>query len=385
MYKINPKDKFYLFRQTDHFCAAPWNLIYVDCDGAVKICVKGNEYFGNLQNNTIDEILASSRIRQIKTEILNDQISRHCAACLALENNGSNNKKYSFLRNNYNQLARDIDINYKDCDTFVLGALDLHWSSICDLKCVTCWAKQSSSIAVEQSLPVRHLPTEHALKFIDWVVTRQSTLKEIYLSGGEPTMIKYNARLLQQIHKRDDLTIRVNSNLMWDLDNAVIKEILKFPKVLFTCSADAIEKRFEYIRRGASWNKFCDRLQFLLRQSNVEVRINSVFTILNGTVITDVIDYFKNNFHIKNYTINQCGMGQDQLKCRNLPSGAKQIASTKIANALTRFGDDINLVGQLKNCFTELQHEPQCEYVSYLEHIDQLANTCWQEIFTELK
>lgn len=385
MFNINPREKFYLFRQTNHFCAAPWNLIYVDVDGSVKICVRGKEYFGNLQTNTIEEILASPKIKQIKKQILNDEISSHCINCLSLENDGSNNKKYSFLRNNYNQLARDIDINYKDTDQFVLGALDLHWSSLCDLKCVTCWAKQSSSIAVEQGLPVRHLPTEHALKFIDWVVANQHTLKEIYLSGGEPTMIKYNTRLLEQIHKRDDLLIRVNSNMMWDFDNAVIQEILKFPNVLFTCSADGIEKRFDYIRRGASWTKFQSRLKFLLEQPNVEVRINSVFSVLNGSVLTDVIDYFKHTFGVTNYTINQCDMEQDQLRCRNLPDQTKQVAVAKITDAIERYNQDINLVGQLKNCLAELERPAEYSYVEYLDSIDQLANTNWRNVFTELQ
>ena len=382
---MNPRDKFYLFRKTNNFCAAPWNLIYVDVDGSVKICVKGNDYFGNLQTNTIEEILANPKIKKIKTTILNDKTSIHCASCQAMENDGVNNKKYSFLRNNYNELARDIDINYQDTDQFVLGALDLHWSSLCDLKCVTCWAKQSSSIAVEQGLPVQHLPTEHALKFIDWVVNHQDTLKEIYLSGGEPTLIKYNARLLEQINKRDDLVIRVNSNMMWDLDNNVIKEILKFPNVLFTCSADGIGSRFDYIRRGASWIKFQDRLKFLLEHSNVSVRINSVFSVLNASTLVDLIDYFKHNFQINSHTINQCGMGHTQLKSRNLPDTIKQITREKINDAINRYSLDINLVGQLKNCLVELEYPPELSYVSYLDGIDKLEKTNWREIFTDLK
>lgn len=385
MYSINPKDKFYLFRQTNNFCSAPWNLVYVGVDGSVATCSNGKEYFGNLKHNSIEEILSNPRRREIKIEILNDAVSKNCVQCLVMENSGTSGKKYSHLRNHYNAVSRDVDINYRDPDQFVLGALDLHWSSLCDLKCVTCWARQSSSLAVEQGLPIQHLPTKDALKFIDWVVANQSTLKEIYLSGGEPTLIKYNYKLLEKINKRDDLLIRVNSNMMWDFDNPVINEILKFPNVMFTCSADAFEQRFEYIRRGANWGKFKNRLEFLLKQPNVSVRINSVFSVLNGGIFTNVIDYFKQNFNIEDFTINQCDMDQHQLRCRNLPTEVKSKAIEEITKAIHQYSHDLNLVGQLKNCIDELQRAGSESYVDYLNSIDKLANTNWKEIFKELQ
>lgn len=383
---MNPRDKYHLFRSTEHFCSAPWNLIYVGVDGDVKTCVNGHDILGNLQHNTIEEILQSQTRQEIKTEILADQVCFNCEQCVKLENSGINGKKYNFIRNHYNVVARDIDIDYRNTQAFVLGALDLHWSSLCDLKCVTCRPRSSSSIAHEQGLPVQHLPTMYAMQFIDWVVKNQSTLKEIYLSGGEPTMIKYNARLLQQIHKRSDLQIRVNSNLMWDLDNSVIAEILKFPQVLFTCSADAVDSRFEYIRRGADWQRFKSRLQFLLQQPNVSVRINSVFSVMNGAVITDVIDFFRQEFGITDFTVNQCQMGHRQLRCRNLPNTVKQEALSKINNAIAnQYSQDLNLAGQLKNCVAELQQAPSESYVPYLDGVDSIAGTNWRKTFVELQ
>ena len=386
MYSINPKDKYHLFRNTRNFCSAPWNLVFVDVDGSIKTCVNGQDYIGNLQHNSIEEIINNATRREIKKNILDDTVCNNCQQCAKLENSGVNGKNYNFIRNHYNETARDIDIDYLDVDKFVLGALDLHWSSLCDLKCVTCRPKSSSSIAIEQGLPVQHLPTQHAMKFIDWVDQNQSTLKEIYLSGGEPTMIKYNAKLLERINKRDDLLIRVNSNLMWDFDNSVIAEIVKFPRVLFTCSADAVGKRFEYIRRGADWSRFESRLEWLLSQSNVSVRINSVFSVLNGSILTDVIDYYQQRFNISDFTVNQCMMGHFQLRCRNLPEAVKQQALAKINIAIQgRYSHDLNLVGQLKNCVAELQQPSSESYVEYLDRIDHIADTDWRSIFRELQ
>jgi organic radical activating enzyme len=219
---------------------------------------------------------------------------------------------------------------------------------------------------------------------IDWIVKNQHTLQEIYLSGGEPTMIKYNLRLLEKIQKRSDLQIRVNSNLMWDQDNAVLAEILKFPNVLFTCSADAVGQKFEYIRRDAQWSKFLENLNFLNAQKNVRIRINSVFFVLSASGLVDTIDFFKQNFDIDDFTINQCEMEQTHLRARNLPEPVKKQCATSIATAIDRFSHDLNLVGQLKNCLAELDHPSTESYVGYFNRTDSLAGSDWQSTFQEL-
>ena len=152
----------------------------------------------------------------------------------------------------------------------------------------------------------------------------------MYFSGGEPTLIKYNLNLLKQLEKRDDLLIRVNSNLMWDTDNSIVKEILKFPNVMFTCSADNLDQKFEYIRRGATWERFVSNLKYLSTFSNVKLRINSVFFVLSAFDLLDTIDYFYTHFEINDFTINQCGMGHTYFRCRNLSSNFKESIKTKL-------------------------------------------------------
>ena len=228
-----------LFEQNNRFCVAPWSLLCVMPNGEVQTCIAGKTILGNLNTNTIEEILHINQASTIKQDILDAKISTNCTSCALMENKGNGQDEYQFLRQNYNDLMRDTNTDYYNKNEFMLGALDLHWSSLCDLKCITCRAYQSSSIAQEQGVPINHLSSDRANMFIDWIVKNQKFLKEIYLSGGEPTMIKYNRHLLERIEKRSDLQIRVNSNLMWSRDNLVLEEILKFPNVLFTCSADA--------------------------------------------------------------------------------------------------------------------------------------------------
>ena len=383
MFKTNPKEKFRLFKQSKNFCAVPWGLLFIKEDGEVKVCVKNSTLTGNLCSENIEEIINNPVYSELKEQFLDDIPPKSCNSCFRLENNGDGKTKYGHIRAEYNKLLAPNDVDYYNSNEFVLGALDLHWSSTCNLKCVTCYAGQSSSIAVEQGLKPRHTPTESAHKLIDWIEHNQSTLREVYLSGGEPTLIKYNLKLLQRLEKRNDLLIRVNSNMMWDQDHPIVQEILKFPNVMFTCSVDGTHERFDYIRRGANWNKCLSNIKFLQTQPNVNVRINSVFCILTAKTLVDTIDYL-HSMEISNFTINQCGMGQTHLRARNMPNKTKELVKQEILRGLKKYSNDLNLVGQLNNCLNELEQCKDEEYDDYLNNIDQLANTNWKELFGEL-
>jgi len=381
---MNPKEKFHLFKTNKNFCSAPWNLLYVDTNGAIKICVNNHGKLGNLHQSSLPELLQSPNILKIKKDMLEDKPIAGCTACHKLEKQIDSNTSYKFLRNMYNELFVDQDINYHDINQFNFSALDLHWGSVCDLKCVTCWPHQSSSLAVEQGVPITHIDSKIVADLIDIIVSNQHKLKEIYLSGGEPTLIKHNLALLSRIDKREDLQIRINSNMMWKQDNSILQEVLKFPNVLFTCSADNTKEKFDYIRRGARWEKFLENLQFLTERSNVEIRINLVFFVLSALDLIDTIDFFAENYNIKDFTINQCSMGQTHLRCRNLPEHLKPRVIENLEQAKQKYAHDVNLLGQLTNCLMELGNPKSEDFNDYFSNIDILAGTKFQLVFPEL-
>lgn len=380
---MNPKQKYQLFRQHKHFCSAPWNLLYIGVDGTVGSCSQGNK-LGHLQEHDITKIFKNKKFKSLRGEILKDKITDNCRSCLKRENTTSAGN-FKGLRNHYNNLSIHSSVDYKDVSQFKLSALDLHWSSICDLKCVTCWAKQSSSIAREQNKPVNHTPTKVANRIIEFVTANQSELKEIYLSGGEPTLIKYNLKLLKQIEKRPDLILRVNTNMQWNQDNKIVQEILKFPNVLFTCSIDGFGEKFEYIRRGANWNKTLANIKFLQEQPNVDIRANTVFFVLTAQQLHDIIDYFMEEIGSVDHTINPCGMGQYNLRCRNLPDKIKSTVRENLNKTLEKYKHNLNIAGNLTNCLLELDKEgSSTEYKKYFDHIDVLQGSNWRKLYPEL-
>jgi len=281
-------------------------------------------------------------------------------------------------------MFKHADIDYSDKRLFKLSAIDLHWSSTCNLKCITCWANQSSSIAHEEGKKVLHTPDDKADQIIDLIVSRQHHMKEIYLSGGEPTLIKHNVRLLKQLDKSIDCTFRVNTNMMFEQNNPVITELLKFKNVLITISADATGNRFEYIRRDASWPKLLRNLDYLKHHANFKIRLNSVFFVASALNLTDTQQFFHDTYDINDLTINQVQMNKTAIQCRNLLPAVKNECIEKIIKHKSKFKDNKNLVGQLDTCLTELQKDKEEDYAPFFESFRNKVDTEWREIFTEL-
>ena len=177
--------------------------------------------------------------------------------------------------------------------------------------------------------------------------------------------------------------IRVNSNLQWDLDNLILQEVLKFPNVMFTCSADGIGQKFNYIRRGGDWKKFSKNYDFLRSQENVKLRVNTVFFVLTAQELPQILDYFhdRNAF---DHTINQCGMGQNHLRSRNLPTKVKEKVRANIENLLEKYKNNLNTSGCIKNCLFELDNTKTQEYDNYLDSIDRIQGSNWRLLYPEL-
>lgn len=380
---MDHRRKFFLFKQSKNFCAVPWNHVKIDVDGDVRTCVKGTQSLGNINSQPLESILQAPVLQQIRQDLAQDLPNSNCQRCRSLDNQ-TQHGSYRYLRDMYNDLFVKSDVNYDDPTDFALTGIDLHWSSTCNLKCVTCWARQSSAIAHEMRIPILNVSTSQADQVVDWIIQNQHSVREIYLSGGEPTLIKHNLRLLQQLTPRADLLLRVNTNMTFDRHNAVVQQLLRFPSVLITASADATHDQFEYIRQGASWCQFVKNLDWLTA-THFKWRVNSVFFVASAAKLLDTQNFFRNQYGFEDFTINQCSMEQHSLMSRNLPHEIKQQIVHAFDQEINLRSTDRNLVGQLENCIQELRQESNgFDYREYFNSIDQRRGTDWRTAFPEL-
>ena len=74
---MDPRKKFWLFKQSQHFCAVPWNHFEVWSTGDIKTCSKGSS-FGNINETSIEDILNNNKIKSIKDDLLADKLNKNC-------------------------------------------------------------------------------------------------------------------------------------------------------------------------------------------------------------------------------------------------------------------------------------------------------------------
>jgi radical SAM protein with 4Fe4S-binding SPASM domain len=379
---VNPKKKFWLFKQSQHFCAVPWNHFEVWSNGDIRTCSKGLA-FGNINETSIEDILNSNEIKSIKNDLLADKLNKNCHGCHKLTTPG----EHYDLRNHYNPMFKSFDIDYENTQAFELHGIDLHWNNTCNFKCVYCNPLQSSLIAEEQKIPVSRSSTQNINKIIEMIVKNQYVMKEIYFSGGEPLLIKHNATLLAQIENKE-LPLRVNSNISVANDNnPVFDEIKKFKNVLWTVSAESTNERFNYIRNGGDWNSFINNLENIKKLGH-KIRLNSVFFIGSLATIFDNIEYFIVNHNVTDITINQLS-GHSYLRPRNAGSELKEKTLARLEKLLASglVTPQSNSYYNILRCQRELQLpvDNDTGYIKYFDQLDQLRNTNWRKVFSKVE
>tara|TARA_A100001388_G_scaffold271370_1_gene250090 strand:+ start:336 stop:1478 length:1143 start_codon:yes stop_codon:yes gene_type:complete len=378
---IDPKKKYNLFRQNKNFCVVPWTNFELYTNGDVRTCSVGGTRLGNINKTSIHDILAGDKLTNIRKNMLDNKADKNCTWCVHRTIEDDN---FSYLRDHYNSRLIDEDIDYLDTNNFDLRFIDLHWSNICNLRCVMCWPQQSSLIAKDQKVITASVDKKNIHTIIDMIKQNQKNLKEIYLSGGEPFYIPYNTLLLDQL-ENTNIPLRINTNMHWKKNNKLFKILTKkFKNVQLTMSVDALGDKFDYIRNGANWNRFISNLQYVRDNTDFEIRINSIFSVMNAIDIDKVVNFFYHDQKIKDITINILHR-PTPIDAKNYPTEKKADIIQKLENCLeTLSKEDINLINNIKNCIMQIKLPKQEDYNETLDNITKRHKTNWQEMFTDL-
>ena len=377
---MDSKKKYQLFKQNDNFCVCPWTNAQIYTNGDVKTCSVGRDILGNVNETDLDEILSKSKtIKRIRSNMLNDTPDANCVVC---QHRTIDENDFNYLKDHYNHKIIKDDVNYEDVGNFDLRFIDLHWSNICNLRCVMCHPEQSSLIAKDENFITTPVNQKNVKKIRKMIVEKQDHLKEIYLSGGEPFYIPYNFSLLEEIVNKE-VPIRVNTNMHWEKNNRVFKALLKFKNVQLTMSVDALNEKFGYIRNGADWDTFKKNLEFIRTNTNFGIRVNTIFSVINAVDICNLIKYFYEQ-NIKDITINLCTT-PSPIDAKNYPKDKKRKVIQDILDLIkTLPAEDVNLIANLKNCIDRIQLDNEQPYMDCLDQITRKHQQDWRSVFKDL-
>jgi len=249
------------------------NQICIRTTGQYRLCCVSSELDNveNIMTHDINDWLAS-KTRQTAIEMLaKNNWPDACVKCQADEHAGVSS-------------TRQKSEHYGPGITH----LDLRFSNACNLSCRMCWPGSSSSLVQEhQDFMMNNQESPWGLSsFVthNWYDDDQAiqlasipTLKEVYLTGGEPMMVKGLLKFIQALDKNIILRFNTNGTL---LNPALFEEIKKFKTVNMCFSIDGIGKVNDYIRWGSKWDDVYSNFK-LCKAAGFDVSIGPTVQVLN--------------------------------------------------------------------------------------------------------
>jgi radical SAM protein with 4Fe4S-binding SPASM domain len=295
---MNKKDFFY----KQNFCTAPWTNLYIDPVGNIQTCSVGKDCLGNINEQSVDEILYSSpKLLEIRRKMLGNEKPSNCSLCYNIE---SSNKDAYSSRLYYKKISKDTDIKtYDSIENFYLNTLDLRWKNTCQNACIYCDPILSSRW--ENELNLNSLKGDFT-KVKEFIYPKLSQIKEVYLAGGEPLIVKENVEFLTKLYEvNPHAKVRVNSNIK-NINTPVYKLTKKFKNLQYTISIDSIEKNYEYLRWPQKWSEFVKNLKIIMQEIEV-FNFNITLTAFNHQNLFKTIDYLLDcGFHQNSFIIKHC-------------------------------------------------------------------------------
>ena len=269
---------------TQIYCTAPFNGLTVREDGHVRTCCAGEISIGNLNRDSIEDLINSPTLQEIQRSLINNKAHENCLGCVELETTSG----VASIRQHYLKFYPR-----HGPDHFELKSFDLRWNNSCNLACMYCSPTFSSTWAdrlnISNASPVKNYQDD-LLKF---VLQHVDEIDEITLVGGEPMLMKQNYALIDQLP--DHSRISIITNLSYDLERLpCMPNLLRRPRnnTIWNISCENINQQFEYVRSGASWQQIETNLKFLVDNWADNVVIILVYSSFSAFDLVETMRYF---------------------------------------------------------------------------------------------
>ena len=301
------------------YCTAPFNALTIREDGQVRTCCVGDTSLGNLNQQSIDDIVNGPVLKEIQQQMLSNKSDLlNCKQCI-------DDQKHSGvapLQNHYNQF-------YTEYKNIALRFLDIRWNNACNLGCMYCSPVFSSvwqdRLEIKRSSVVKNYQDE----LLTWVLSKSHGLQEIMLVGGEPLLMKQNYQLLN--HLSDQCRVSIITNLSYDLPNLpCITKLLSRPKenTLWNISMENTGAQLEYVRNGSSWAQLKDNLKYLNQHWPGLVSVNFVYSMFGAF---DILETLQTLHHLgfKKFTLLPV-FGQPTMDVFRMPAEIRMAAAAQL-------------------------------------------------------
>lgn len=308
----------------ESFCIMPWVHMATEPNGDAKICCLANKKLQkdskvfNLGSDDIIEIFNSDQIRKNRKDMLDGVRIPECSQCWKEEDAGGFSQRQTATEQwlkDHPDLIEMMDQAIKN-DYRVDSApmyYDFRFGNLCNLKCRSCGSLNSIQINKEYTELNKQYPNgrmffhsgEEYNTLNDWYNTDQfkenvynniDKIRKIYVTGGEPTLIEENFKIMEKLVELDmakNVTIMFNTN-MTNLKDDFYELIVKFKSVEMCISIEGYGDIQEYLRYPSNWKQIDKNIRKLASlPSHIYIFAVPVIQSVNLEYATDFWKYIE--------------------------------------------------------------------------------------------
>ena len=253
-------------------------------DGQYRMCCVSMEPSNKetVHTHTPIQWLQSKTIQDARTKFLNNEWPDACIKCKTNEENGIQSMR---------QKHRPYGPG--------LSHLDLRFGNNCNLACSMCFPGSSSTLHYEHE----KLKSEgkespwgnQTFEVYNWynedlgdLFSNLEDLREVYLTGGEPMMVKHLATFLEKLNSKVELRFNTNGTI---LNPNVLEQLKRFERVSMCYSIDGLGKVNDYIRWGSKWEVIERNIDIMSELKNVDISIGPTIQTLNALYYDELKDW----------------------------------------------------------------------------------------------
>lgn len=376
-----------------HFCSKPFNYVHTNMRGAWKPCCKSHTPIPNNAGSFDEWWFENEWLQELRTEFVTEPgplIKEHCGICFDFEEQGKSYRQHATAKdmNEIGEVVRNFMNGFPMGVGRFIYLKPKAFGNHCNLKCYMCPPHLSSARRAEalkltdESLAhfgttgeklakdKRHEPISFIVDEIqDFVYNYGRHIKNINLSGGEPTMIPGLLKILDQLVEQGDardMTLFMNSNLTKAsvLENKFLKYIDKFGRVIIQGSVDHVNEKDEWMRYPSKFSEVIEAAKLLNSKPNVHLEINVTWSILNVEDADEIVD-----------TIT--GMGLKLVENTNFVYDPAFLHVSNHPNKPDVRYEPVK--AELAKPFNELQFHQAC---SYIKDLDRVRGTNAKDLWT---
>lgn len=328
---------------------------------------------GRLESTETFNFKTSPWLQGLRQKFDRGEYPSACDNCWNVEKVGHKSRRQS-ANEFYNLPDESRDI--------VLQGLDYSSTWACNLACVMCTPKSSSTWANELNLSrtdIKNLGRLFQKKntFLDRLNVEH--LRKLHLNGGEPLLNDDQCKFLQHLDEQGvlkDLFISYNTNGTVMPSDAVIDFWGRSSLVKLFFSIDATGGAFEYIRYPGNWAETEKNILEMKRRlpSNVMFGFNVTVGPYNVLELKSVWDWFKENI-----STNRAGDPSDfcwQLAHRFDIAQLNDAARDEFYKDVDQIDELHGVVEHIKSCPSSDKSD---KWIGQLEEIDSRRGTNWRE------